>query len=276
MAAAWAWKPLPIEQAELLNAKVGYSGKWNDVPMFVGTDGTNEVISLCFDGFNQDAFAAALVELGLSAKAPRSGTHAIAQELTVYELLHNEKRLGLLILNRGTAGNAKGMATLGYMSEACAIREGLLDRAVDAHVVAVRLFSELLAEVPRCQQGEGPAERSARHKGWISVKDPMTSNTYALERDGHRFVIGDNDSPEMFTVSLLEGYDSDKMQDALRAEYSISGGREKRLPRGTLMILKLAGDAGFVAVTQVSELSPVGGGTISFISLRAGLEAGVW
>ena len=114
-AAAFHWRKTPPEMNKLLNAKVGYAGRVANQTVFLGSDGTNDIISVSArDGFQASEAVAELQRVYRLKK--QDSEESDGQRFDTYILVDGRTEVGVLSLTYGIAEPIRGGGTIAFMA----------------------------------------------------------------------------------------------------------------------------------------------------------------
>ena len=265
------WTRLSAAEARLQDAKDGYVGTYDDYVVALGSDGTNDVFSLSVSEFDREEFERLLAEVHVLLK-PWANDEQIGTATEFFHIHHKQDKLGVLTITTSTSSTTDNLCTVGFISARKAAQgrqERQLAQTTKSTKVLLQFFTEMLEEASRCESWESPVKRMAHANDWRRIEDPMAVNTYVVVRDQQTLAVGDLDNNKMFTITQPVGFDLDKLLAELDANFTFSKRSERRVQRGTILLLRLADQRGLVTVTKESELTPLGGGI--WVSFRARL-----
>jgi hypothetical protein len=114
-ATAFHWRKTPPETNKLLNAKVGYAGKVANQIVFLGSDGTNDIISVSArNGFQAGEAVAELQRVYRLKK--QDSEDSDGQRFDAYILVDGSTEVGVVMLTYGIAAPIQGGGTVSFMA----------------------------------------------------------------------------------------------------------------------------------------------------------------
>ena len=107
-----------------MNAKKGYIGKLEGIIVLLGSDGTNDIISLAVkEGFEQ-AILIEYLRKFVELKFVESNS-SMGQQTDLYKIYDYAIPIGLLSITYGIAEPLRGSGTVGFISSRRAKAEGI-------------------------------------------------------------------------------------------------------------------------------------------------------
>ena len=122
-----AWKKIPENMHEMLNAKHGYFGKVSNRKVMLLSDGSNDIFSIATgESFDPEEFKESLS--GFFRLTSRESDASMGQKMDLYQLNDGDREIGVLSIIYGTADSIQGAATVSFVSNDRARKEGILIR----------------------------------------------------------------------------------------------------------------------------------------------------